>query len=94
MYADCHIHMVLDGENWKAAIARHREKTDEKWIRQTLARYHNLGFTYLRDGGDRWGVGKRARELAGEYGITYRTLWLRCARRGTTAASSAKSTRI
>ena len=70
MYADCHIHMVLDGENWKAAIARHREKADEKWIRQTLARYHNLGFTYLRDGGDRWGVGKRARELAGEYGIT------------------------
>ena len=73
MYADCHIHMVLDGENWKAAIARHREKADEKWIRQTLARYYNLGFTYLRDGGDRWGVGKRARELAGEYGITYRT---------------------
>ena len=73
MYADCHIHMVLDGENWKAAIARHREKVDEKWIRQTLARYQSLGFTYLRDGGDRWGVGKRARELAGEYGITYRT---------------------
>ena len=73
MYADCHIHMVLDGENWKAAIARHSEKADEKWIRQTLARYQSLGFTYLRDGGDRWGVGKRARELAGEYGITYRT---------------------
>ena len=73
MYADCHIHMVLDGENWKAAIARHREKADEKWIRQTLARYHNLGFTYLRDGGDRWGVGAKARSLAGEYGITYRT---------------------
>ena len=73
MYADCHIHMVLDGENWKAAIARHREKPDEKWIRQTLGRYQRLGFTYLRDGGDRWGVGKRARELAGEYGIIYRT---------------------
>lgn len=73
MYADCHIHMVLDGENWKAAIARHREKPDEKWIHRTLGRYRELGFTYLRDGGDRWGVGKRARELAGEYGITYRT---------------------
>lgn len=73
MYADCHIHMVLDGENWKAAIARHVERPDEDWIRQTLARYQSLGFTYLRDGGDRWGVGKRARELAGEYGITYRT---------------------
>lgn len=28
---------------------------------------------YLRDGGDRWGVGLRARALAAEYGITYRT---------------------
>jgi len=73
MYADCHIHMVLDGENWRAAIARHAEKPDESWIRKTLARYQRMGFTYLRDGGDRWGVGKRARELAGEYGITYRT---------------------
>lgn len=73
MYADCHIHMVLDGENWKAAIARHVERPDEDWIRETLARYQRLGFTYLRDGGDRWGVGKRARELAGEYGIIYRT---------------------
>lgn len=73
MYADCHIHMVLDGENWRAAIVRHAEKPDEGWIRETLARYQRLGFTYLRDGGDRWGVGKRARELAGEYGITYRT---------------------
>ena len=73
MYADCHIHMVLDGENWKAAIARHSGGPDENRIRETLARYQSLGFSYLRDGGDRWGVGKRARELAGVYGITYRT---------------------
>ena len=32
-----------------------------------------MGFTYLRDGGDRWNVGKRAREIAPEYGIRYRT---------------------
>ena len=73
MLADCHIHMVLDGANWKTAIARHAEAVDEGWIYQTLAHYQELGFTYLRDGGDRWGVGERARELAGEYGITYRT---------------------
>ena len=73
MLADCHIHMVLDGANWKTAIARHAQAVDEGWIRQTLAHYQKLGFAYLRDGGDRWGVGKRARELAGEYGITYRT---------------------
>ena len=73
MLADCHIHMVLDGANWKTAIARHAQAVDDGWIRQTLAHYQKLGFAYLRDGGDRWGVGKRARELAGEYGITYRT---------------------
>lgn len=73
MFVDCHIHMVLDGADWKSAIARHAQTADEGWIRQTLARYQKLGFTYLRDGGDRWGVGKRAREMAGEYGILYRT---------------------
>ena len=73
MLVDCHIHMVLDGVDWKAAIARHKQAPEENWIRRTLARYQELGFGYLRDGGDRWGVGRRARDLAGEYGITYRT---------------------
>ena len=73
MPADCHIHMVLDGADWKNAIARHRECPNTPWIRNTLQHYQALGFTYLRDGGDRWGVGKLARELAPEYGITYRT---------------------
>ena len=73
MTADCHMHMVLDGEFWKAAIARHSVAPDEAFIRNTLARYRDLGYTYLRDGGDRWGVGAKARELAKEYGITYRT---------------------
>ena len=73
MLADCHIHMVLDGENWRAAIGRHRERPDEACIRRTLEVYRDRGFTYLRDGGDKWGVGLRARELAGAYGIRYVT---------------------
>lgn len=73
MLADCHMHMILDGIEWRAAIGRHRERVDEDFVRRTLARYRDLGFGYLRDGGDRWGAGKRARELAPEYGITYRT---------------------
>ena len=73
MYCDCHMHMVLDGLDWRAAIARHKNGPDENFIRRILETYQNLGFTYLRDGGDRWGVGKRARELAPEYGIIYRT---------------------
>lgn len=73
MRCDCHMHMVLDGADWKAAIHRHAEKVEDAWIRAVLEKYRALGFGYLRDGGDRWGVGARARELAGEYGIVYRT---------------------
>ena len=72
MRADCHMHMVLDGVDWRRAIGRHRDGTDEVWLRKALESYRRNGFTYLRDGGDRWGVGKRARELAPEYGIIYR----------------------
>ena len=79
---DCHIHMVLDGEYWKSAIARHAEGADIPWIRQVLAQYRDAGFTYLRDGGDRWGVGAAARALAPEYGITYRTPLANLCKRG------------
>ncbi len=70
---DCHIHMVLDGQYWKSALARHSEQVDISWIRAVLETYRDAGFTYLRDCGDRWGVGKTAREMAKDYGITYRT---------------------
>lgn len=73
MPVDCHMHMILDGVDWKAAIRRHSGKTDDIWIRAQLKTYQSLGFTYLRDGGDRWGAGARARQFAPEYGITYRT---------------------
>ena len=66
------MHMVLDGVDWKKAIARHRDGVDEIWLRKALKAYQDNGFTYLRDGGDRWGVGAKAREIAPEYGITYR----------------------
>lgn len=73
MKADCHMHMILDGYEWRSAIARHREKPDEDFIHNVLSIYREQGYTYLRDCGDRWGAGKRARELARDYGITYRT---------------------
>ena len=73
MRYDCHMHMILDGYDWRAAIARHRDRPEEPFIRRVLETYRREGFVYLRDGGDRWGAGARAREIAGEYGITYRT---------------------
>ena len=73
MKYDCHMHMVLDGVEWKNAIARHSGAVDEGFVRNALNTYRELGFGYLRDGGDRWGVGALARQLAPEYGIVYRT---------------------
>ena len=73
MSADCHIHMVLDGVFWRSAIHRHAEGVDTPWVHRVLEQYRDRGYTYLRDGGDRWGVGACARELAGDYGIVYRT---------------------
>lgn len=82
MKADLHMHMVLDGIDWRAAIGRHRDSPDIPYIRGILARYQAGGYTYLRDGGDRWGVGAAARRLAPEYGITYRTPLAPLCRRG------------
>ena len=73
MYCDCHIHIALDGADWKRALGRHKIAPDEGFIRATLEHYHRLGFDFLRDGGDRWGAGEFAAKIAAEYGIRYRT---------------------
>ena len=72
MTADHHIHMVLDGENWREAIHRHSQTVDTDWVHRVLGAYRDKGYTYLRDGGDRWGVCAYARQVASEYGISYR----------------------
>ncbi len=82
MKCDCHMHMVLDGVEWKNAMQRHKNAPDEAFIRAVLECYQRLGYTYLRDGGDRLEAGKRARALAGEYGIRYRTPLAPISKRG------------
>ncbi len=73
MLCDCHMHMVLDGRDWRKAIGRHTLGPEMDFIRTALGKYRDLGYGYLRDGGDRWGVGKAAREMAAEMGIVYKT---------------------
>ena len=73
MRSDCHIHMILDGIYYRAAIDAQKAAPDTALIRNRLAAYRDAGILYLRDGGDNWGVGKRAAEIAHEYGIEYRT---------------------
>ena len=70
---DLHIHMILDGVYYRTAIDAHKNGPDEALIRARLAEYRRQGTDFLRDGGDALGVSLRARELAWEYDIDYRT---------------------
>lgn len=69
---DLHIHMILDGVYYRAAIDAQKERPDDGLLRARLQSYRARGITFLRDGGDAWGVALRARELAKDYGIDYR----------------------
>ncbi len=73
MFGECHAHVIMDGKNYKEAVAMHKEKPDEGAIREHLEAWQQAGITFVRDGGDAYGVSERARELAGEYGIDYRS---------------------
>ena len=73
MLGDCHIHMILDGVYYRAAIDHQKSAPDETLIRERLAAYRDAGITFLRDGGDAWGVGSFAAKIAPEYGIDYRS---------------------
>lgn len=73
MFGDCHMHMVLDGIYYRDAIDHHKGHVDEELIRKRLSAYREAGITYLRDGGDAFGVAEKAAKIALEYGIEYRT---------------------
>lgn len=70
---ECHCHIALDGDDFKTAAARHRQRPDMELIRENLEKYRKAGVVYIRDGGDKWGASAAAAEIAGEYGIEYAT---------------------
>ncbi len=73
MRGDCHIHVIMDGYNYRKAVDLHRERVQDVPIRRCLAAYRDRRITFLREGGDARHVSERARELASEYGLDYRT---------------------
>ena len=73
MFGECHAHMIMDGVNYKKAVAQHKDGVVDAVIRQCFEEYTKRGIFFIRDGGDACGVSKRAAQLACEYGITYRT---------------------
>ena len=73
MFGECHAHMIMDGVNYKAAVALHGEAVCAEAVRKHLGECRDAGVLFVRDGGDAKGVSKLAKELAPEYGIDYRT---------------------
>lgn len=73
MFGECHEHIFMDGADYRAAVRTHKNSPCEPVIRAHLLEYQKRGVTYIRDGGDKYGASVLARELAAEYGITYRT---------------------
>lgn len=73
MFGECHAHIIMDGVNYRQAIDLHRNGPDDNVIREHLKIYQDRGIIFVRDGGDALGVSARAKELAPEYGIDYRT---------------------
>ncbi|MBS6196248.1 MAG: amidohydrolase family protein [Clostridiales bacterium] len=72
-YGEGHMHIFMNGVNYKEAVKAQECGVDERVIRKNLEAYHRLGISWLRDGGDIYGTSKKAIEIAPEYGITYRT---------------------
>ena len=70
---ECHGHALMDGAAYADARRRHAPGVDTGAVRKCLAALQRAGVAYFRDGGDALGVSLRAREMAPDYGIVYRT---------------------
>ena len=73
MFGECHAHIAMDGVNYAQGMARHANGPDEAHIRACFEAYRERGITFVRDGGDKYGVSQLAACIAPEYGIDYRT---------------------
>ena len=73
VFGECHAHIAMDGISYAEAMARHVERPDEAHIRACFEAYRAQGVRFVRDGGDKYGVSRRAVAIAPEYGIDYRT---------------------
>ena len=73
MFGECHAHVIMDGVNYRKAVDLHADGVKDAVIRRHLQEYQRRQITFVRDGGDALGVSLRAKELAPEYGIDYRS---------------------
>lgn len=70
---ECHGHIVLDGNNYRKAMALHRTGLDRDVIRRQLENCWEQGIRFYRDGGDCVGASEYAAGIAAEFDLDYRT---------------------
>ena len=73
MFGECHMHILMDAQNYRHAVQLHADGVQDDDIRKKFRQYQEKEITFLRDGGDGLGVSARAAQISPEYGITYRT---------------------
>lgn len=73
MFGECHAHIFMNGTDYHRAVQTHKVKADEVTVRSVLDAYRKAGVTFVREGGDPYGVSLLAGRLAHEYGIDYRS---------------------
>lgn len=73
MFGENHAHIFMNGINYKTAVNRHINGVDTEVIHAHFCAYQKKGVCFIRDGGDNLGVSEKAKEIAPEYGIIYRT---------------------
>lgn len=73
MFGECHAHMLMNGYNYKDAVNSHSTAVCKALVRSYFQEYVKRDVTFIRDGGDALGVSRYAKDIAGEYGVDYRT---------------------
>ena len=71
--AECHGHIILDGIDYKKAVAVHSGGVNQDVIKERLDACRRQGITFYREGGDAMGVSACAASIAPQFGIDYRT---------------------
>lgn len=69
MFGECHAHVIMDGINYKAAVALHKDGVCEAAVRAHLKEWKDAGITFVRDGGDARGASKKAKNWRRSMGL-------------------------
>lgn len=73
MFGECHAHLFMNGMDYRKAVRDHKTEVQTERIKEEFAAYQRERISFVRDGGDKYGVSEKARELAPFYGIDYRS---------------------